>query len=63
MFPFYITKTLLFWNKTMFREAGLAGPPQTFDEVMQYAAEDGRRREDRLHDPEFRLAVLAAVRR
>jgi len=38
MFPFYITKTLLFWNKSMFKEAGLAGPPETFDQVMQYAA-------------------------
>lgn len=38
MFPFYITKTLLFWNKTMFREAGLSGPPETFDQVMDYAA-------------------------
>ena len=38
MFPFYITKTLLFWNKAMFREAGLNGPPQTFDQVMDYAA-------------------------
>lgn len=38
MFPFYITKTLLFWNKTMFKEAGLSGPPQTFDQVMEYAS-------------------------
>ena len=62
MFPFYITKTLLFCNKTMFKEAGLSGPPQTFDEMMAYAAEDGGRREDRPHDPELRLALLAAVR-
>jgi len=38
MLPFYISKTLLFYNKTMFKEAGLAGPPQTFDQMMQYAA-------------------------
>src|ERR687884_1862844 len=38
MFPFYITKTLLFWNKSMFKEAGLSGPPETFDQLMQYAA-------------------------
>ena len=38
MFPFYITKTLLFWNKSMFKEAGLSGPPETFDQVMEYAA-------------------------
>ena len=31
MLPFYITKTLLFWNKTMFQEADLSGPPKTFD--------------------------------
>ena len=41
MLPFYITKTLLFWNKPMFQEAGFAGPPKTFDEIMQYAANDG----------------------
>jgi ABC-type glycerol-3-phosphate transport system substrate-binding protein len=38
MFPFYITKTLLFWNKILFKEAGLSGPPQTFDQVMEYAS-------------------------
>ena len=35
MLPFYITKTLLFYNKTMFKEAGLAGPPQSFDEILR----------------------------
>ncbi len=35
--PFYISKTLLFYNKNMFKEAGLSGPPQTFDQLMQYA--------------------------
>jgi len=34
MLPFYITKTLLFWNKTMFAEAGLQGPPQSFDAII-----------------------------
>jgi ABC-type glycerol-3-phosphate transport system substrate-binding protein len=37
MLPFYISKTLLYYNKTMFREAGLAGPPQSFDEIMGFA--------------------------
>ncbi len=37
MLPFYISKTLLFYNKTMFKEAGLAGPPKSFDELVQYA--------------------------
>jgi len=35
--PFYIAKTLLFYNKTMFKEAGLAGPPKTFDELINSA--------------------------
>ena len=35
--PFYISKTLLFYNKKMFKEAGLSGPPQTFDQLIDYA--------------------------
>ena len=38
MLPFYISKTLLFYNKTMFKEAGIAGPPQSFDELLADAA-------------------------
>src|SRR5437764_13333242 len=37
MLPFYIAKTLLYYNKTMFKEAGLSAPPQTFDEILAYA--------------------------
>jgi ABC-type glycerol-3-phosphate transport system substrate-binding protein len=37
MVPFYISKTLLFYNRTMLREAGLTRPPQSFDELMDYA--------------------------
>jgi ABC-type glycerol-3-phosphate transport system substrate-binding protein len=37
MVPFYISKTLLFYNKTLFKEAGLTRPPQTFDELIDYA--------------------------
>ena len=37
MLPFYITKTLLFWNKTMFQKAGLSGPPQSFDALLDAA--------------------------
>ena len=37
MLPFYINKTLLFYNKTMFKEAGLTGPPQTFDQLIEDA--------------------------
>lgn len=35
--PFYISKTLLFYNKLMFKEAGISGPPTTFDELMDDA--------------------------
>jgi ABC-type glycerol-3-phosphate transport system substrate-binding protein len=38
MFPFYITKTLLFYNKKLFGEAGLSGPPQSFDELLASAS-------------------------
>lgn len=37
MLPFYITKTLLFYNKPMFAKAGLAGPPTSFDEILAHA--------------------------
>jgi len=37
MLPFYIAKTLLFFNKAMFKEAGLAGPPGSFDDIMSFA--------------------------
>jgi len=35
--PFYIAKTLLFYNKTMFKEAGISAPPASFDEMMKAA--------------------------
>ena len=37
MVPFYITKTLLFYNKPMFAKAGLSGPPQNFDDILNFA--------------------------
>jgi len=37
MVPFYVSKTLLFYNKTLLREAGLTRPPQSFDELIDYA--------------------------
>jgi ABC-type glycerol-3-phosphate transport system substrate-binding protein len=37
MFPFYITKTLLFYNKTLFKAAGLEGAPASFDGIMAAA--------------------------
>jgi len=37
MVPFYITKTLLFYNKPMFAKAGLSGPPQSFDDILNFA--------------------------
>ena len=38
MLPFYISKTLLYWNKIMFAAAGLSTPPQNFDEILSFAA-------------------------
>jgi ABC-type glycerol-3-phosphate transport system substrate-binding protein len=37
LIPFYISKTLLFYNKLMFNAAGLAGPPKNFDDIITYA--------------------------
>jgi ABC-type glycerol-3-phosphate transport system substrate-binding protein len=35
--PLYISKTLLFYNKLMFKEAGLTDPPKSFDQMLEYA--------------------------
>jgi ABC-type glycerol-3-phosphate transport system substrate-binding protein len=35
--PFYVSKTLLFYNKLMFKEAGLTRPPTSFEELIDYA--------------------------
>ncbi len=35
--PFYVSKTLLFYNKLMFKEAGLTMPPTSFEELIDYA--------------------------
>lgn len=35
--PLYFTKTLLFYNKAMFREAGILAPPENFTELLSYA--------------------------
>lgn len=37
MVPYYISKTLLFWNKTMFRQIGMDRPPNSFDELLDAA--------------------------
>jgi len=37
MLPFYIAKTLLYYNKSMFKEAGLSAAPQSFDELLNYS--------------------------
>jgi ABC-type glycerol-3-phosphate transport system substrate-binding protein len=42
MLPFYISKTLLYYNKTMFAAAGLSAPPQTFEEMMSFAEKMAR---------------------
>ena len=43
MLPFYVSKTLLFYNKTLFEKGGLSGPPQSFDEILAQAAKIGTR--------------------
>ncbi|MEO3475409.1 sugar ABC transporter substrate-binding protein [Roseomonas sp. CAU 1739] len=42
MLPFYITKTLLFFNKPMLQRAGLSGPPQSFDQILEFAGKMGQ---------------------
>jgi ABC-type glycerol-3-phosphate transport system substrate-binding protein len=37
MVPYYVSKTLLFWNKTRFKEVGLDKPPASFDEILTAA--------------------------
>lgn len=37
MLPYYFSKTLLVYNKELFAEAGLDGPPADFDELIDYA--------------------------
>jgi ABC-type glycerol-3-phosphate transport system substrate-binding protein len=38
MLPFYVAKTLLFYNKTMFKDAGISRPPTTFEELIADAS-------------------------
>jgi ABC-type glycerol-3-phosphate transport system substrate-binding protein len=42
LLPYYVAKTLLFYNKTMFKEAGLGGPPQNFDEIVGFSEKMAR---------------------
>jgi ABC-type glycerol-3-phosphate transport system substrate-binding protein len=35
--PFYVTKTLLFTNKTLLKEAELSAPPKSFDELLTFS--------------------------
>ena len=37
MIPFYVSKTLLYYNKLMFKEAGLSAPPKNFDEIISFS--------------------------
>jgi ABC-type glycerol-3-phosphate transport system substrate-binding protein len=37
LLPFYVSKTLLYYNKTMFNQAGLGGPPQSFGEILGFS--------------------------
>lgn len=47
MLPYYFSKSLMVYNKELFEEAGLEGPPESFDEIVDYAGQiaalgDGR---------------------
>ena len=47
MLPYYFSKTLLVYNKKLFDEVGLDGPPKDFDQILDYAqkiAESGEGR-------------------
>jgi ABC-type glycerol-3-phosphate transport system substrate-binding protein len=44
--PFYIAKSLLFYNKPLFQKAGIAGPATSFDELLSHAAKIGAGGED-----------------
>lgn len=35
--PMLFSTPVLFWNRAMFKEAGLDGPPETFPQMMEYA--------------------------
>ena len=39
--PFYVAKTLLFYNKPLFQKAGLPGPASSFDELLGHAEKIG----------------------
>jgi ABC-type glycerol-3-phosphate transport system substrate-binding protein len=39
--PFYVAKSLLFYNKTLFKKADLPGPAANFDDLMAYADKIG----------------------
>ncbi len=36
MLPYYFSKSLLVYNKQMFADAGLSGPPEDFDQFIDY---------------------------
>jgi ABC-type glycerol-3-phosphate transport system substrate-binding protein len=37
MLPYYFSKTLMIYNKKLFEEAGLDGPPENFDQLIDHA--------------------------
>jgi ABC-type glycerol-3-phosphate transport system substrate-binding protein len=41
--PFYVAKTLLFYNKPLFQKAGIAAPATSFDELLTQAEKIGAR--------------------
>jgi ABC-type glycerol-3-phosphate transport system substrate-binding protein len=37
MLPYYFSKTLMIYNKKLFEEAGLPGPPENFDQLIDFS--------------------------
>jgi ABC-type glycerol-3-phosphate transport system substrate-binding protein len=47
MLPYYFSKTLMIYNRKLFDEVGLAGPPGSFDEILGHARKIARSGEGR----------------
>lgn len=41
--PLHISKAVLFYNKKMFEEAGISGPPTTMDQYLEYAQKTAKK--------------------
>ena len=60
LIPFYVAKSLLFYNKPMFKAAGLDYAPKSLDDILSLRQGGVGRGPHRLSHLEFRLALLAA---